>query len=162
MQLSEGSSSSFSVCVQLPVHFEPSVCNCLKKVPLHFQSVCNCLKEVPLLFLVCAQLHRPQGAFLTCTEEQSPYLMTCNVTCLPGYLSPTSFPLYTCGEESGYVWNHQRDQQLLPDLPSCTRECLLLLLLLYFIISCWKFGPPYLGKAQQPQQQARYPFSSVC
>ena len=50
MQLSEGSSSSFSVCVQLPVHFEPSVCNCLKKVPLHFQNVCNCLKEVPVHF----------------------------------------------------------------------------------------------------------------
>ena len=30
-----------------------------------------------------------------------------------------------------------------------------------FIVSCGKFGPPYLVKAQQPQEQ-RYPFLSVC
>ena len=28
-------------------------------------------------------------------------------------------------------------------------------------MSCWKFRSPYLGKAQQPQEQ-RYPFLSVC
>ena len=32
---------------------------------------------------------------------------------------------------------------------------------LYSTVPCWKFGSPYLGKAQQPQE-LRYPFLSVC
>ena len=35
------------------------------------------------------------------------------------------------------------------------------LCLFYFIVPCGKFGSPYLGKGQQPQEQ-RYPFLSVC
>ena len=31
----------------------------------------------------------------------------------------------------------------------------------YFFVPCGKFGSPYLGKAQQPQEQL-YPFLSVC
>ena len=31
----------------------------------------------------------------------------------------------------------------------------------YFFVPRRKFGSPYLGKAQQPQEQ-RYPFISVC
>ena len=31
----------------------------------------------------------------------------------------------------------------------------------FFIVPCGKFGSPYLGKAQQPQEQ-RYPFLSMC
>ena len=40
---------------------------------------------------------------------------------------------------------------------------LLLLLLLLLVLHCplGEFGSPYLGKAQQPQEQ-RYPFLSVC
>ena len=36
-----------------------------------------------------------------------------------------------------------------------------IIIMLYFIVPCGKFRSPYLGKAQQPQEQ-RYPFLSVC
>ena len=42
-----------------------------------------------------------------------------------------------------------------------TTEQLDFLFCFYFIVPCGKFGSPYLGKAQQPQEQ-RYPFLSKC
>ena len=51
-----------------------------------------------------------------------------------------------------YVNNHNKGKQ---DLG------LQVLTSLYFFVSCGKFGSPYLGNAQQPQDQ-HYPFLSVC
>ncbi|XP_076451135.1 uncharacterized protein LOC143287013 [Babylonia areolata] len=74
---------------------------------------------------VCSVLVRPKGGMLTCEEQSGPpYLKACNLTCFPGYLSLTPAPTYTCGEETGYLWNHQRDHNQtasLPQLPACNR-----------------------------------------
>ena len=45
----------------------------------------------------------------------------------------------------------------------CVRACVhvCVCVCVYFIVPCGKFGSPYLGKAQQPQEQ-RYPFLVVC
>ena len=51
-----------------------------------------------------------------------------------------------------YVNNHNKGKQELG---------LQVLTSLYFFVPCGKFGSPYLGKAQQPQDQ-HYPFLSVC
>ena len=40
-------------------------------------------------------------------------------------------------------------------------EFFIIFILVLLFVSCEKFGSPYLGKAQQPQEQ-RYPFLSVC
>nr|UTK45904.1 sushi, HYR, ephrin receptor-like, and EGF domain-containing protein [Crepidula fornicata] len=71
----------------------------------------------------CSTLTRSSGAILTCQEEWSPgYLKTCNLTCLPGYVSSFTFPLYQCGEITAYVWSHQRDRENSDaPLPSCSR-----------------------------------------
>ena len=129
-----GSWSSYLERVQLPraQRGSSSYSECTQRhMPLGGRSPFKECVQLPQRgssppFSECVQLNRPQGAFLACTEELSPYLKTCNLTCLPGFMSPTPFPLYTCGEKTGYVWNHQRDHQLLPDLPSCTRESLAL------------------------------------
>ncbi|XP_070184227.1 sushi, von Willebrand factor type A, EGF and pentraxin domain-containing protein 1-like isoform X2 [Littorina saxatilis] len=72
---------------------------------------------------VCSPLTRPRGGLLTCDQVTSPkYLKTCNLTCLSGYVSSSGFPVFTCGEDSGYVWNHQRNHtSTTPSLPSCSK-----------------------------------------
>ncbi|KAK7466023.1 hypothetical protein BaRGS_00037424 [Batillaria attramentaria] len=70
----------------------------------------------------CAELVLSQGTLpLACNETNNPYLKSCRLECAQGYSSLFEFPLYTCGEETAYLWNHQRDASLVPPLPGCER-----------------------------------------
>ncbi|XP_070189507.1 uncharacterized protein [Littorina saxatilis] len=69
---------------------------------------------------VCSEIIRSAGTFLTCEEKSSPYLKTCNLTCVPSYLSSEEFPLYRCGEMTGHLWNGQSDRTTPFRLPSCS------------------------------------------
>ena len=69
---------------------------------------------------MCSRLRRPVGTILRCEEQTSPYLKTCNLTCARGFASTTVFPQYTCGEETGHLWNGQIDHASPVILPSCS------------------------------------------
>ncbi|KAK7479756.1 hypothetical protein BaRGS_00029032, partial [Batillaria attramentaria] len=46
---------------------------------------------------VCSNLTHSNTTELECNETRSPYLITCNLTCITGFVSTMDFPLYTCG-----------------------------------------------------------------
>ncbi|KAK7466019.1 hypothetical protein BaRGS_00037420, partial [Batillaria attramentaria] len=70
----------------------------------------------------CSAVRRSVGTVLVCNETDSPPLKTCNLRCLPGYAAQHEFPLYKCGQETGYLWNYQRSPQQFVELPSCSQS----------------------------------------
>ncbi|XP_076471109.1 uncharacterized protein LOC143301006 [Babylonia areolata] len=56
----------------------------------------------------CSVLPEKKGTSFHCSKEKAhPYRKTCRVACSRGYSSPAA-AVYTCGQETGYLWDFQR------------------------------------------------------
>ncbi|XP_035664406.1 sushi, von Willebrand factor type A, EGF and pentraxin domain-containing protein 1-like [Branchiostoma floridae] len=74
------------------------------------------LKDCPS----CMELKRSYGVIMDCYWNATEDRNYCQIDCTPGLeFSETPHPLYTCGAESEYKWNHQTENNPLAILPSC-------------------------------------------
>ncbi|KAK7485590.1 hypothetical protein BaRGS_00023165, partial [Batillaria attramentaria] len=69
----------------------------------------------------CPSLIRPSGLRVVCSETGPPYLKSCNATCIGAQVSAATIPQYTCGEETDYLWSHQKDASSSTILPDTCR-----------------------------------------
>ncbi|XP_019616633.1 PREDICTED: sushi, von Willebrand factor type A, EGF and pentraxin domain-containing protein 1-like, partial [Branchiostoma belcheri] len=68
----------------------------------------------------CLELKPPYGVIMDCYRNDTEDKKYCQIDCSPGLeFSETPLPLYTCGPESQYKWNHQTENNPNATLPSC-------------------------------------------
>ncbi|XP_070200226.1 uncharacterized protein [Littorina saxatilis] len=71
----------------------------------------------------CTLLPRSEGTDFNCTLSTDPDRWSCKLVCALGYSSPLRHAEYTCGQETEYMWNFERNGTLTTkyDIPICTR-----------------------------------------
>ncbi|CAH1274716.1 SRPX2 [Branchiostoma lanceolatum] len=68
----------------------------------------------------CLQLKPSFGVIMDCYRNDTDERDYCQIDCGPGLeFSETPLPLYTCGAESQYKWNHQTENNPKAILPAC-------------------------------------------
>ena len=72
----------------------------------------------------CSPLDRPRGGYWACTVTEASSLRNCTFFCLRGFVVAVQPPPFTCGPDTSYLWNHQRDHELgsAAPLPECIGE----------------------------------------
>ncbi|XP_078690659.1 uncharacterized protein LOC144921486 [Branchiostoma floridae x Branchiostoma belcheri] len=68
----------------------------------------------------CLELKPPSGVKMDCYRNDTEDKEYCHIDCGPGMeFSKPPLPLYTCGPESQYKWNHQTQNNPKATLPAC-------------------------------------------